>query len=42
MSVRGVGERTERAHPRLQDRQQPDPNRAQDYPIGGNGGGVGP
>lgn len=41
VSVRGVGERTERADPRLPDRQQPDPDGAEDYPHGGHGGGVG-
>lgn len=41
VSVCGLGERTERADPRLPDRQQPDPDRAKDYPHGGNGGGVG-
>lgn len=41
VSVRGVGERTERADPRLPDREQPDPDWAQDHPHGGHGGGVG-
>lgn len=40
VSVRGVGERTERADPRLPDREQPDPDWAQDHPHGGHGGGV--
>lgn len=39
--VRGVGERPKRVDPRLPDRQQPDPDGAQDHPHGGHGGGVG-
>lgn len=40
MSVCGVGERIERPLSGLPDRQQPDPNWAQDNRHGGDGGGI--
>lgn len=40
VSVCGVGERTERPLSGLPNRQQPDPDRAQDNRHGGDGGGV--
>lgn len=40
VSVCGVGERAERPLARLQDRQQPDPDWAQDNRHGGDGGGI--
>lgn len=40
MSVCGVGERLERPLSGLPDRQQPDPNWAQDNRHGGDGGGI--
>lgn len=40
VSVCGVSERTERPLPRLQDSQQPDPDRAQDNRHGSDGGGI--
>lgn len=40
VSLCGVSERTERPLSRLQDCQQPDPDRAQDNRHGSDGGGI--